>query len=153
MSRAFTRESDNEKPRPLPELPTSTGPNPVTPRGARRIEEKIREIETALLQADTEALRRELRYWRSRYATMDIIDPIATPDRVAFGTRVTIKRRGHDTVFQIVGQDEADPKRGSISWMSPLARAIDGAKAGETVEMELSGGTEPVTIVSVAGEG
>ena len=51
MSRAFTKESDNETPQPMPERPVSRGPNPVTPRGARLIEEALREIDAKLLES------------------------------------------------------------------------------------------------------
>ena len=62
MSRAFTKEADNEKLPPLPERPVSSGPNPVTPRGARLIEEALRKIEQQMMSLTDEALARDHRY-------------------------------------------------------------------------------------------
>ena len=149
MSRAFTKESDNETPLPLPERPVSSGPNPVTPRGARLIEETLREIERTLKDTEDEGLQRDRRYWLSRRATMQQVSIPSLPDRVSFGTCVTIKRRGSEREVQIVGQDEANPSKNLISWTSPLARALEGAVVGETVELKLGETLEPIAILAI----
>ena len=113
MSRAFTKESDNETPLAIPERPVTSGPNPVTPRGARLIEEAIQEIDRKLRDTEDEGLQRDRRYWLSRRATMRRVSIPSSPDRVSFGTCVTIKRRGRESEVQIVGQDEADPSQKS----------------------------------------
>jgi transcription elongation GreA/GreB family factor len=59
----------------------------------------------------------------------------AEPDTVQFGTEVTIVRdNGRRQAFRIVGEDEADPANGSISYVSPLARALLGKQIGDTVQ-------------------
>ena len=152
MSRAFTKESDNETPQPTPERLVSGGPNPVTPRGARLIEEALQQIERELKDAEDEGLQRERRYWLSRQATMEKIPSPASLDRVSFGTCVTIRRRGRESTVQIVGQDEADPTKNLISWTSPLARAIEGAGVGETVDLELGDTIEPISILTIRSD-
>jgi transcription elongation GreA/GreB family factor len=86
---------------------------------------------------DREALARagrELRYWSARRGSAKLL-PIATDiDTVQFGQAVTIIRDdGRRQTFRIVGEDEADPARGSISHVSPLARALLGKRVGDTV--------------------
>lgn len=152
MSRAFTKEADNETPQPTPERAVMGGPNPVTRGGARLIMEALREIDAKLKNADDERLQRDRRYWLSRQATMEQIAPHRSPDRVSFGTFVTIRRRGRESQVQIVGQDEADPTQNLISWTSPLARAIDGAAIGETVELELGVRVEAISILGIRGD-
>jgi transcription elongation GreA/GreB family factor len=56
------------------------------------------------------------------------------PSEVRFGTSVTILRDdGREQTFRIVGEDEADPAQGSISHVSPLARAMFGKRVGDVV--------------------
>ena len=149
MSRAFTKESDNEAPQPMPERRVSIGPNPVTPRGARLIELAVQDIDRKLNETEDESLQRDRRYWLSRRATMERVPIPPLPDRVSFGTCVTIRRRARESEVQIVGQDEADPSKNLISWTSPLARALVGAVVGETVELELGEALEPISILAI----
>lgn len=151
MSRAFTKEETNERPAPLPERPVSAAPNLVTPRGASLIEETVRRLERQLARGDDEATARDLRYWKTRLSTMQVVADILSPQKVAFGTHVTIERNGRISRIQIVGEDEADPAHGRIGWTAPLARAIDGAQAGDTVDLEIGGREESVKIVAIAG--
>src|SRR5436190_951628 len=60
----------------------------------------------------------------------------AGPAAAGFGAKVTIRRGGAVQVLEIVGEDEADPAQGRLSWTSPLASALDGALPGETVELD-----------------
>ncbi|MEK1932481.1 MAG: GreA/GreB family elongation factor [Pararhizobium sp.] len=155
MSRAFTREIDDAPPPPLPERPISAARNLVTPNGARQIEQAIatlsQQVEAGGDNDALAALKRGLRYWHARHATMEIVEPIATPSAVAFGTHVTIKRGGKAKQLHIVGEDEADPAAGTIAWTSPLARALEGARPGDIVEFEAAGHEEEIIVVSVAG--
>jgi transcription elongation GreA/GreB family factor len=153
MSRAFVKEDDETPQRPL-ERALSSAPNRVTPRGLRLIDEEIARIEAALgagQDAEAEALlRRDLRYWTARRASAQPVPHDPTPRVAGFGVKVTIRRAAAVQVVEIVGEDEADPARGRIGWTSPLARALDGAGPGETVEL----GSEPIEILAVAaGEG
>lgn len=76
--------------------------------------------------------RRELRYWLARRSTAEIVTPPKDTDKVHFGSRVTVVRAdGRPQCFRIVGEDEADPARGTLSYASPLPRALAGKKVGE----------------------
>jgi transcription elongation GreA/GreB family factor len=58
---------------------------------------------------------------------------------VSFGCTVTIARQeGRRQTYRIVGEDEADPARGTLSYVSPLARALMGKQVGDTVSLEKS---------------
>jgi transcription elongation GreA/GreB family factor len=70
------------------------------------------------------------------------------PDEVAFGTQVTIRRGSTSTSYRIVGEDEADPPKGLLSWTSPLAGALMGARAGDMVEF--GDGRPAVTVERIA---
>jgi transcription elongation GreA/GreB family factor len=155
MSRAFVKE-DSDAPEPPPlERPVSAAPNRVTPRGLRLIGEEVARIEAALAagpDAGAEALlRRDLRYWTKRRASAQPVAPDPAPIMAGFGARVTIRRGARTRKIEIVGEDEANPGSGRIAWTSPLARALDGAEPGETVEL----GSETVDVLAVApgGEG
>jgi transcription elongation GreA/GreB family factor len=153
MSRAFTREIDDAPPPPLPERPISAAPNLVTERGAVQIERIIAELTARLETASSEeaaGINRDLRYWTNRHATMQVVRPDPAAKAVGFGSRVTLKRGGRTMTLTLVGEDEADPARGCISWTSPLAEALMGAEPGETVDFETGDRIEPITVLSVA---
>lgn len=91
-----------------------------------------------------ETLERDLRYWRVQHGRAEIAKP-PSDGTVAFGARVTIVRRaapayerGRKQTFRIVGEDEADPAHGTVSHVSPLARALFGKAVGDTVEVAKS---------------
>ncbi len=152
MNKAFTKETYDE-PRPLlEERPVSSGLNLVTPRGARLIKEHIGAIEDKL-SAETDPvvkseLRRDLRYWWARQSSMQIVAQNKNSNTVGFGSQVTLRRGNSVVSLRVVGEDESDPKAGLISWTAPLARAIDGAKVGETVDLEV-GEDKTVTILAI----
>jgi transcription elongation factor GreB len=78
-------------------------------------------------------------------------DKPADPTKAAFGARVVVRRsNGDEDDYRIVGVLESDPEQGSISWASPLARALLGRKAGDKVWFRSPGGDEEFTIISVA---
>jgi transcription elongation GreA/GreB family factor len=141
MSRAFVKETDD-----VPELPdrlVSEHPNLVTQRGLKLIEAEVarHEAEFAEAQAaeDREkvaAAQRELRYWTARRATAELQLPPADCNEVRFGCQVTIERDdGRKQRFRIVGEDEADPAAGTLSYVSPLARALMGKEVGDTIRI------------------
>jgi transcription elongation GreA/GreB family factor len=80
-----------------------------------------------------ETLARDLRYWEIRKGSAEVVTP-ARDGRVAFGSTVTIARKGRQQTFRIVGVDEADASNGMISHRSPMAQAILGARPGDIVE-------------------
>ena len=83
--------------------------------------------------ASVRTLERDLRYWVVKKASAQIVPPPGD-GAVAFGSRVVIERAGRKQSFRIVGVDEAEPSRGLISFRSPLASAILGARVGDIVE-------------------
>jgi transcription elongation GreA/GreB family factor len=152
MNKAFTRETDDAPPAPPEERLVSSALNLVTPRGAQLIKDKITAIEDKLArEADPVSkseLRRDLRYWLVRHSSMQIVEQKRDADTAGFGSRVTIQRGNSKLTVSIVGEDEADPKAGLISWTAPLARALDGAKVGDEVDLE-SGRDETVTVLAI----
>jgi transcription elongation GreA/GreB family factor len=155
MSRAFVKELDEAPPQPaLLERSISAAPNRVTPRGARLINEAVDALEQELGRTDDEnvppLLARDLRYWRARQASMQVVTPDPAPAAVGFGARVTIRRGTTESQITIVGEDEADPKAGLIAWTAPIARALDGAAAGDVVEFEMGGRLQPIAVVAIA---
>jgi transcription elongation GreA/GreB family factor len=153
MSRAFVKEVDDAPPQPVAERPVSGAPNLVTPRGAQLIEQAVAALETSVASSNDEtallSLRRDLRYWHTRRSNMKIVAPVAAPQVVGFGVRVRISRKERTSVVGIVGEDEAEPSAGLIAWTAPLARALDGARPGETVELEIGGRLETVTVLAI----
>lgn len=158
MSVAFTKEEDSEAAAAnLPDRPISPHPNLVTASGLALIEQALAEAQAAYAAAqaggeintDRTAMARatrDLRYWSARRATAQLIEPTGAADEVMFGRRVTLDREdGRRQVFRIVGEDEADPAKGAISYLSPIARGVLGKSVGDVVEV---GGAE-VEIVAV----
>lgn len=137
MSRAFVKETA-ESAAP-PERMVDDGPNLVTPEGLAQIDGHIARIEAAMAtEANVllrETLARDLRYWSIRRASAEVVTP-GGDGAVAFGGSVTIRRKGREQTFRIVGVDEADAARGLISFRSPLAQAVLGAKLGEEIEAD-----------------
>lgn len=89
----------------------------------------------------------------AKLSSAQIIDPGLLEDdgRVVFGVTVDLEETesGHKASYQIVGEDEADIKLGKISFSSPMARAMIGKSAGDTVEVRAPGGTREYDIVDV----
>jgi transcription elongation factor GreB len=96
---------------------------------------------------------RRLRFLTKRLENAVVVDPERreATDRVFFGATVTVcDETGAESVYSIVGIDEADPGRGRISWISPLARALLKAETGDIVRFQAPGGLRELEIVSVA---
>lgn len=152
MSVAFRRESDEEHKEPKFELPLPPGPNLVTVHGLAAIEAKVAALEAvdaaALAEDDRAQHGRELRYWRTRQATAQLVPP-PPEDEVAFGSRVTFRLNGQRKRIDIVGDDEAEPHEGRIAFSAPLARAMMGGYVGETVDF--GGKADAIEILSTEG--
>lgn len=141
MSRAFVKELDIDAVEDLPDRPISEHPNDVTPEGMAQIEVELAKARDAHRlaqrsndQAAMAAASRDVRYWSARRTTARIVAPPSDTTTVRFGNRVTLARDdGREQTFRIVGEDEADPARGSISHVSPLARALFGKAVGDLV--------------------
>jgi transcription elongation GreA/GreB family factor len=140
MSRAFMKEHDDAV-EDLPERPVSTAPNLVTPEGLAAIEAEIAALAEALAQAgDDRAERarigRDHRYWIARRGSAHLMPAPGDTDTVHFGSTVALDRDdGRRQIFRIVGEDEAAPERGTLSHVSPLARALLGKSVGDAVRV------------------
>ncbi len=147
MSVAFTKESDAEAvAADLPDRPIPAHANLVTPKGLAQIDDELAAARAAYdaarsgdaISADRSAMARatrDLRYWSARRASAQLIEPRAA-ESVAFGSSVTFERHdGRRQTYAIVGDDEADPAHGSVSYVSPLARAMMGKSIGDIVTL------------------
>jgi transcription elongation GreA/GreB family factor len=77
---------------------------------------------------------REVRYWKARRASAEVVKTPEDKSKASFGMTVTLRRAdGRKQSFQIVGEDEADPSHGTVSYVSPLARAVLTHGAGDSV--------------------
>jgi transcription elongation GreA/GreB family factor len=142
MSRAFVKEAEDTA-ADLPDRPISEHRNLVTPEGLRAIEAALGRYEAvhlaALDKGDAHAAAaalREVRYWRARRASAEVVPTPPDTGTASFGIMVTLRRDdGREQTFRIVGEDEADPSHGTVSYVSPLARAVLTCRAGDTVEI------------------
>ena len=157
MSRAFVDESASEsRENDAPELkiPLPAGAkNYMTPEGAERLRAEIEDL-LALEQPRLGEVDRRIEYLSRMRAIMEVVPPPARePDRVVFGTTVTVREAGGtEKKYRIVGIDESDPARGWVSWISPLARALVGKRPGEQARVKLPAGEELLTVVAITGE-
>lgn len=165
MSRAFTKEStDDLVAGELPERPVPAHPNYVTPRGLEHLRERVKALQEQHEQlaarsdedsADKQKLREVERDQRYLIAQLDraiVVDPAGQPrDEVHFGAAVKIiDEDGKAHRFTIVGDDEADVAAGRVSWASPLAKAMMGARVGDTVNWRRPAGDAEVEIVEIS---
>lgn len=164
MSRAFVKESDDELASgELPERPVPAHANYVTPHGMELLRMRVRELAEqheqlkAVAAEDSEAKRklreveRDQRYFNAQLERAEVVDPAGhPPGEVRFGATVKVEEAGGRVeTFSIVGDDEADVTVGKISWGSPLARSLIGAKVGETVKWRRPAGDTDIEIVAI----
>ncbi|MEW5685807.1 MAG: transcription elongation factor GreA [Pseudomonadota bacterium] len=148
MAVAFTREEDYEaQAADLPDRPISPHPNLVTASGLEAIEAELAGARAAYAAAQAEGgvaadrtamarATRDLRYWSARRANAQLTEPEGADEIALFGRTVEIEREdGRRQAFRIVGEDEADPTKGSVSYVAPLARAVLGKTVGDVVEV------------------
>ena len=91
----------------------------------------------------------------SKLGNAQVIDPkvVDADGRCVFGATVDLEERGGESVtYQIVGDDEADIKKGKISISSPIARALIGKYAGDRVEVQTPGGVRRYEVLEVRYE-
>jgi transcription elongation GreA/GreB family factor len=147
LSVAFTKEDSAETAAEtlLPDRPVSPHPNLVTEAGLEALEFQLREAREAYEAAqkieDVNERRRQAasplrdaRYLAARVRTAQVVAAPASTDIVAFGSTVEFRRDdGRIQKYRIVGEDEADPRAGSISFVSPVARSLMGKAVGDVV--------------------
>ena len=159
MSVAFTKEQDAESvAADLPDRPVSPHPNLVTPAGLAAIEAELAAARAAYsaaqakggVEADRTAMARatrDLRYWGARRASAQLTPDPEDAEVVRFGAIVSFERDdGRVQSFRIVGEDEADPAAGRVSYVSPLARALMGKAVGDTARF--AGGEAEITAIA-----
>jgi transcription elongation factor GreB len=171
MSRAFVDEDSasgrDEEVVPL-KLPLPPGArNYMTPQGAARQAAELRELQLArrpALAAKAAAesspgparralgeCDRRISYLSRMQALLEVVDPAAQPpDRVRFGATVSVRQSPEgERRVRIVGVDEAEPGSGDVSWISPIARALLGARVGDTVRCELPSGPTRFRVLAI----
>jgi transcription elongation factor GreB len=178
MSKAFTKETDHEADDEdivVPALPAGTK-NYMTPGGYARLlaemeqfmqverPEMVRVVNWAASNGDRSEngdylygkrrlreIDRRLRYLKRQLDNVEVIDPASRDaDQVFFGaTVVYVDAQGHETTMAIVGIDETDVQRGYVSWMSPIARTLTKARAGDTVSLRTPMGVTELEVIDV----
>ena len=157
MSRAFVKEPDGlDAFDELPERLVSPHPNLVTPEGLAHIEAEVARLSQAYAEAQASgdraalnAAARDLRYWTARRSSAELVSAPADGREVRFGSRVNLLRDdGRRQTYRVVGEDEADPAKGTLSYVSPLARALLGKSRGDTVRV----GPGEVEILEIDGK-
>ena len=141
MSRAFVKEQHGTEAPELPDRPISEHPNLVTPQGLARIEATLARLHEQHAQAQASADRaalaavaRDLRYWTARRSTAQLMPMPKDPGKVQFGSTAKIERDdGRRQTFRIVGEDEAEPSEGTLSYVSPVARALLNKAVGDVI--------------------
>lgn len=179
MSKAFTREGDDpeDSQEDAPDTALAqAGKNYITPSGAERLRaelkrlldvdrpEVVRVVSWAASNGDRSEnadyiygkrrlreIDRRIRFLTKRLDASEIIDPAKqNSDRVLFGATVTVSAEdGNQKIYSIVGIDETDGKKGYISWISPMAKALLKAKKGDTVTVRTPRGEEDLEIISI----
>jgi len=151
--------------------------NYITPGGYRRLMEELEQLwkveRPALVQTVAWAasngdrsengdyiygkkrlreIDRRVRFLRKRLEQAEVVDPgrRGECDQVFFGATVTVcDGNGCESTYSIVGVDEADPRKGLISWVSPLARALLKLREGEMAALRTPAGVQEMEILSV----
>ena len=147
MSVAFVKEESAETAAEtlLPDRPISSHLNLVTEAGLKALEAQLEQAREACQVAnaieDVNERRRQaagplrdLRYFAERVRTAQIVPDSTATDVIAFGGTMTFSRDdGRVQTYRIVGEDEADPKAGTISYVSPVAKQLMGKTVGDVV--------------------
>jgi transcription elongation factor GreB len=143
-------------------------PNYVTPNGLLQLQAELAELEATRAQAaanrdnDTDRSHRlsllngRLALLTDRLATAKVIDPTTQPPgEVRFGATVTLRtlgggKVGFERTLTLVGVDEADVAAGKVGFVAPIARALVGAKLGQTVTLPLGPKPETVEVMYIS---
>jgi transcription elongation GreA/GreB family factor len=160
LSVAFTKEESAETASEtlLPDRPISPHPNLVTAKGLQDLQQQLQGAREAYEAAqrieDVNDRRREaavpfrdIRYFSERVRTAQVVSEPASSGVVGFGNTVTFNRPdGRVQTYRIVGEDEADPKAGSISFASPVAKSLLGKSVGDVA----GSGSQELEIVAIS---
>ncbi len=161
MSKAFTRESDDEAPL-LARMPAPLPPgvkNYMTPGGAQQLREDLKrlvEVERPrfLGKGELPALDQRIAVLSQSLQSAVVVEPPVVPDDVVrFGATVTVRdKTGEESRYRIVGIDEMDMDRDWISWRSPIAKALLNAKIGQKVRFKIPAGEQELEITNITYE-
>jgi transcription elongation factor GreB len=161
MSRAFVKEIERDEAIPPPESPLPPGTaNVITREGAARLRAEAAALRTERAERKAAgraedavriaAIDRRLAWFERRSETWVELDPPSRPEEARFGVRVTLADPdGATRTVRIVGVDEADSARGDVSWLSPVATALLGARVGDVVTLRRPAGDEDVEVVGL----
>ena len=141
MSRAFVKESSGEED-DVPERAISGHRNLVTPRGLAQIDAHLKRLESELSAARhrhelplASQCQRDLRYWSARRTSAEVVRLLTPTGTVRFGSSVELTlANGRLQRWSLVGEDEADPGEGLISYVSPMAQRLLGAHVGDEID-------------------
>ncbi len=162
MSRAFVKEDSDAPEEPVKKQPSGR-PNYVTPRGLEQLKLKAAQLAALRLRLlakkrpeepralDLQQTEIDLAYYEGQVKSARLVDNrgLAAGD-IRFGAAIKVRdRSGAEREYLVVGEDEADSAAGKLNWASPLAAALLGRKAGESVSVALRGGEISLVVVSV----
>jgi transcription elongation factor GreB len=177
MSKAFTKEDTAAPDAELeaPAIPAGSK-NYISPAGFARLEAELRElveverpevVKTVAWAASNgdrsengdylygkkrlREIDRRVRFLIKRLENAEVVHSSGRDtDQVFFGARVKVKSESEVREITILGLDEVDPRRGIVSWISPIARALIKAREGDTVTLRTPAGEERLEIVAVS---
>lgn len=161
MNRAFIKDPDDAgRPEELPDRPQSPHTNYVTPAGLRQLQVLKTELAARLDQSLEEGqladpqeraiLQRDLRYYQERLNRAVLVESGRPGGRVRFGATVEVRdESGAVETYTLVGEDEADPSQGKVSWVSPLGEALLNAELGDEVLWRRPAGTMRLEILGI----
>lgn len=165
MSKAFTKEDDDRpEPRPARRTEGSLPPgarNYLTADGALRLREELDRLLAGSDEGGGPTPSRPAIEVAERVAEIRRILRSATvvqprpgvPDQVRFGNRVRVRGPNGERTYRIVGVDEADPDRGWVSWVSPVAKALLHGRCGDRLRLVTPEGNEEIEILQIDPEG
>lgn len=144
----------------LPDLPLSPYTNLVTASGLAQLQARQRDARERLEALEPGELlergylERHLRWLQARLDSAVPVGPrLEGRDRAGFGAHVELRdAAGHRQRLRIVGEDEADAEHGLLSWVAPLARALEGARVGDLVRWEGADGELDAELLQVRYE-
>lgn len=158
MSKAFTKDDDGDKEPPFRSRFQTLPPgfrNLMTAKGLEHLKKELVDLQSDLLGLTEETrrglLKNQVNDLEQRLMTHVVLELVSTPvERVGFGTTVKVRDdEGSERDYTLVGIDEADPTKGQISWISPLARALLNQSVGSVVQVHAPGGESSLEIVSI----
>ncbi len=176
MSKAFVREAEEQDESPVLEPSPVPAKNYISPAGYARLRvelkqlveaerpEVVRTVSWAAKNGDRSEnadylygkkrlreIDRRVRFLIKRLEAAEVVDAAGrVSDQVFFGSTVKIRTRdGENRTITIVGVDETDTTKGRVSWISPVAKALLKARAGDKVVLKTPGGMEELEILDV----